>query len=329
MQPARNACSKPIPQSPMRSGARPSPGRRSLSRQRHRAPAAAGACPLVAKRSGFNTTRDSDVLVVVRLAPSGLRSLNAVRYITKCAIVYQTMIQPEPPFPTEGIVPEYRQIGRRNAILGLERRLREPHHRAIIDERRVGKSSVAYAALQRLDEDPSIMTSLSTCARSAPTRRPTWSGLARRGARRRHRSRRIAQTYDGVLRSALAGKGEALVADISRLVSRAAGAGEIADAAGVATSLAGVLSGDELPDIAAQLQALEAWGLVDDQTIIIFIDEVRGARRLARRGDRRRSGPRDAFAAATGPVALRWQREARNARPVLRRAAASRSCLGL
>jgi hypothetical protein len=189
--------------------------------------------------------------------------------------MHHAMSQAEPPFPTEGIIPEHRQIGRRNAILGLERRLREPHHRAIIDERRVGKSSVAYAALQRLDEDPRIVT-LTVDLRAIGAHQEadlvTALRAAARGAGVAHDAS-LKRTI-GTLRGALSGKGETLVADISRLVSRAAGVGEIADAAGAATSLAGVLGGDELPDIAAQLQALEAWGLVHDQTIIIFIDEV-------------------------------------------------------
>ena len=54
------------------------------------------------------------------------------------------------------VMPEERQIGRRSSIEGLERRLVGALHQWLIGERRIGKTSVAKAVLERLRERGSI-----------------------------------------------------------------------------------------------------------------------------------------------------------------------------
>lgn len=182
-------------------------------------------------------------------------------------------IYSEAAFPTEGVVPEARQIGRIPAIEGLVRRLRQSgQHWALIDHRRVGKSSVALAALGRLDEDPNIAT--------------VAVDLRRLGVRSEHELVNALRTggvgagidvHEGLRRFAgrakivLQGKAPDVAAEVGKLLGLPE---RVADVADIAQALAGTIGGDGQLTLLEQLLAFEAWGLTQDAAVVVFIDEV-------------------------------------------------------
>ena len=182
-------------------------------------------------------------------------------------------IYSEAAFPTEGVVPEGRQIGRIPAIEGLVRRLRQPsQHWALIDHRRVGKSSVALAALGRLDEEPNIAT-VAVDLRQLGVRsehelvNALRMGGVRAGIDAHEGLRRLAGRAKNVLR----GKAPDVAAEVAKLLGLP---GQVVDVADVAQALAGAIGGDEQLSLHQQLLAFEAWGMTHDVAVVVFIDEV-------------------------------------------------------
>lgn len=178
----------------------------------------------------------------------------------------------EDPFPTEGVVPEHRQIGRLPAIEGLARRLGVPgQHWALIDARRIGKSSVALAALERLACQPRIVT-IDVDLRRAKIDSEAKLIRALRGAAG-DAGVRVGQLKRGgeELSKLLQHKTPAALRDIAALLGVS---GQLTTAEDLGRVLADMLGGDEPIDLASQLLLFEAWGRAHDTVIVVFIDEV-------------------------------------------------------
>jgi hypothetical protein len=178
----------------------------------------------------------------------------------------------EDPFPTEGVVPEHRQIGRLPAIEGLARRLQiAGQHWALIDARRIGKSSVALAALDRLAGEPGIVTIDVDLRRAKVDSEVKLVRALRRAAG--DAGVRVGQLKRASveLSKLLQQKTPAALRDIGALLGASEELTTAKDLGGV---LAGMIGGDEPIDLADQLLLFEAWGRAHDTVIVVFIDEV-------------------------------------------------------
>jgi hypothetical protein len=181
-------------------------------------------------------------------------------------------VSSEPAFPTEGIVPEHRQIGRISAIEGLTKRLLEPHHHwALIDQRRVGKSSVAHAAIARLGDIPEIsavaidLRQLSIGSEADLVRELVKAGK-RTGIEIQSKPKQVAAG----IRDLLKGKTPAVVEQIGAAV----GSSDLEDAAKVAEAFADLVGRQGELNLFQLLLAFEAWGIAHQKSTVVFMDEV-------------------------------------------------------
>lgn len=178
----------------------------------------------------------------------------------------------EDPFPTEGVVPEHRQIGRLPAIDGLARRLQVAgQHWALIDARRIGKSSVALAALGRLASGLGIVTIDVDLRRAKIDSEAKLVRTLRRAAA--DKGVRVGQLKRAgtELSALLQSETPATLRDIGALLGVSQELTTAKDLGGV---LAGMIVGDEPIDLAGQLMLFEAWGRAHDTVFVVFIDEV-------------------------------------------------------
>jgi hypothetical protein len=178
------------------------------------------------------------------------------------------------PFPTSGILPEARQIGRVGAIDKLEKQVvAGRHHTWLVSERRTGKSSVAQAVLDRtraratgagwalrvdfkngaIASSTALAEALAMQARAAglkvtPTR-ARWLSGGRIAAGAVQRVAPIAQRL-GVE-----------IADDAQMVARAV---ESALGAGPGTT----------PDLQQVVAALQAAAIAEERVVVLFVDEV-------------------------------------------------------
>jgi hypothetical protein len=178
----------------------------------------------------------------------------------------------EDPFPTEGVVPEHRQIGRLPAIEGLVRRLRVAgQHWALIDARRIGKSSVALAALERLAGESGIVTIEVDLRRAMIDSEAKLVRALRRAAGDSGVRAGQLKRAGAELTKLLQNKTPAALRDIGALLGVS---DELTTAKDLGGVLAGMISGDDAIDLAGQLMLFEAWGRAHDTVIVVFIDEV-------------------------------------------------------
>ncbi len=179
------------------------------------------------------------------------------------------------PFPVgTPIRPETRQIGRGPAIDALYRQVvAHRHHTLLIDERRVGKTSMAWAILDRVrarDVGWAIEVNL---ARGPVTRA---SVLAEHLAEQARASQvrvgsRLEQLTDRL-------RGGARIANtpIVGVVGKLLGVDELKNAAEVSEAIDQSLAADEESeaDLCGILRALIAAAIASDKVLVIFIDEV-------------------------------------------------------
>jgi hypothetical protein len=176
-----------------------------------------------------------------------------------------------PAFPTEGLVPERRQIGRLPAIEGLERRLLDPGHWALIDRRRFGKSSVANAALTRVRGRSKFVTISIDLRQLRVGDELELVKAMRQGAANAGIDHQVTGKVARNLKELLKGQGPSVVKEVSNVLGLPA---EVGDATLIAQTLGGLLGGDQLPDLAQQLGAFEAWAMAHERCVVLFIDEV-------------------------------------------------------
>jgi hypothetical protein len=188
---------------------------------------------------------------------------------------YLTFMAGVNPFPVGApIRPESRQIGRLPAINALDRQVVEHRqHTLLIDERRVGKTSVAWAVLDRvrssgcgwaievnLKRGP-ITTSAMLAQKLAEQARATGVGTE-------SLHERVSQR----LRDGISIGGKPIVKTLGELF----GIEELVEAADVAQAIDQSLSTDEDADadLRTVLGALVAASIAADMALVIFIDEV-------------------------------------------------------
>jgi hypothetical protein len=169
-------------------------------------------------------------------------------------------------FPTDGVVPEARQIGRAGTIRRLTTRLVEGHSTLLLEPRRVGKTSVALAALEHcradhgalavgLDlQDPGTRTPSQMVASIVDQAARQQAGAAVAGLRRSGRLRRSARALEGPVATA------------------AAELFQTADAEKLAAAVAESLSPQS--DLASVLKALELDGVAAHRRVVVFVDEI-------------------------------------------------------
>lgn len=178
------------------------------------------------------------------------------------------------PFPTDGLVPESRQIGRAGAITDLARllSLRTVRHRVILEPRRVGKSSTAQAALDHLRADRVIAFSVDlradALADEAALCRRLRECAIREGITGKMKISKVAGDFTDALRSAPA----AQLGKVARAL--ALPDADAQDAAEIGTAVAGLLLGDRAADVGDIVAAIDAWAAVHERQVVGFIDEV-------------------------------------------------------
>ena len=179
------------------------------------------------------------------------------------------------PFPVGApIRPEARQIGRGPAIDALYKQVVEHRqHTLLIDQRRVGKTSMAWAVLDRVrdgEEGWAIEVNLS---RGPVTRA---SVLAEHLAEQARASKvRVDSRLDELterLRSGARITSAPLVGVLGKLLE----VEELSDASEVSTAIDQSLSTDEESeaDLRAILRALIAAAIAANKVLVIFVDEV-------------------------------------------------------
>lgn len=184
------------------------------------------------------------------------------------------------PFPVSTpIRPESRQIGRGSAIEGLARQVAEHRrHTLLIDERRVGKTSMAWAVLDRVRESEhgwaiEVNLKRGPITTSAVLAQQLAEQARAAGVRIGSRSERIAER----LRSGAKVGG----APIARAVGKLFGVDELGEVADVADAIDQALATDDEgkdADLRSVLHALVAASIAADVVLVIFVDE---AQRLA------------------------------------------------
>jgi hypothetical protein len=178
------------------------------------------------------------------------------------------------PFPTSGILPEVRQIGRRAVIDRLENQVRrDRHHTWLVAERRTGKSSVAQAVLDRtrathsgtgwalrIDLKNGALTSSAQLA-LALAAQATSAGV---------------EVTPTAKRWSHAGRSIAGAAENAAAIASALGIDEAATAKAVSQAVRAALGSDSdtAPSLQRVLSALQAAAVTEDRVIALFIDEV-------------------------------------------------------
>jgi hypothetical protein len=184
------------------------------------------------------------------------------------------------PFPVSTpIRPEARQIGRGTAIEGLARQVVEHRrHTLLIDERRVGKTSMAWAGLDRVRDGErgwaiEVNLKRGPITTSAVLAQQLAEQARAAGVRIGSRSERIAER----LRSGPKVGG----APIARAVGKLIGVDELGEVADLADAIDQALATDDEgadADLRSVLHALVAASIAADVVLVIFVDE---AQRLA------------------------------------------------
>jgi len=179
------------------------------------------------------------------------------------------------PFPVAApIRPEGRQIGRRPGIDALYRQIVEHReHTLLIEGRRVGKTSMVWAVLDRMraaDEGWVLEVNL---ARGPITTSSVLAGQLAEQARAAHI--RLESRLDQIserLRSGVKIAGAPIVGVLGKIleVGEVTDAGELAQA--IDQSLAPAEDGDA--DLRAVLHALVAAAVAADRLLVLFVDEV-------------------------------------------------------
>jgi uncharacterized protein len=179
------------------------------------------------------------------------------------------------PFPTEGpILPEERQIGRTRAIDDLQRRLTEDRqHTLLLQPRRIGKTSVARAALARIREDQGwaleIDLSESRYSAAEPALAGALADLARIAGVR-------VEGHIATSKRLLAKAAKVFqpLSSSAKAAAQALGADE--DLVSIATAVDDVLGSvdPERPaDMSQVLAALDLAANTSDKPIVILLDE--------------------------------------------------------
>jgi hypothetical protein len=170
-------------------------------------------------------------------------------------------------FPTDGIVPEERQIGRGGAIQRLTKRLVGGRNTLLLEPRRVGKTSVALAALQHArDEHQAIALHLDLVDGTRTPKQMVVGIVKQAGeqgsgkATARLKRRRLI-------------KGVGSLADDPR-VKAAAKVLEVDEVDQLVSTTADLLSPHAGTDVGRVLLALEADAQLSGRRVIVFIDEV-------------------------------------------------------
>jgi hypothetical protein len=171
------------------------------------------------------------------------------------------------PFPIDQpVMPEERQIGRQLAIDRLEARITAAGHQWIIGPRRIGKTSVAKAALGRLRQRAFVALDLDLSKLTISNLDELAGEVARQA-----QAARVGVEGRGKFRSLVSGQGQN--------AKRLSGAlGELgyksgADALAVASSvLAG--SDDGSPGLGPVLRALALHARATGRNVIVLFDEV-------------------------------------------------------
>jgi hypothetical protein len=174
-----------------------------------------------------------------------------------------------PPFPIDGpVLPEARQIGRTGVIDRLDRRIiDQAGHQWLIGPRRIGKTSVAKAALDRLRAAGHIGLEVDVSARRFTSAGDLATELAVLGrAAGVGGARAKAKLAGGLLRR----KGTIKVAE--RVLA-------VLDAEDAAAAVAGIGSlfgaaEEQPPDLEQVLAALAAHAAIADERVAVLIDEV-------------------------------------------------------
>jgi hypothetical protein len=179
-------------------------------------------------------------------------------------------------FPLEGpIRPEGRQIGRGPAIDGLEKQVIENQHATLLlAGRRVGKTSMAEAVLDR-------MRATGAWALEADLSRTRIASSGDLAAHLAEQARAAGVHVTG--KAVRAGRAARKVAAIAgspavRAAAKVLGLDEAAEASQVAAAidqaLAPIDADGEVPDLAEVLAAIAAAAVASDRVVIIFIDEI-------------------------------------------------------
>ncbi len=183
-------------------------------------------------------------------------------------LVRVNVVPTEQLFPTEGIVLEARQIGRGGEIERLERRIADNRVSRLIDERRVGKSSVVHAALDRLRDQHGWVAVTVDLTRDAAGAGPLIARLLSEA-----RAQGAARSLRKVGLARWAGVFSRGAADPT-LQAAASALGE-RDAATVVSLIASLAEGHAGNlDLAQILAGLEAHALLTEQHVVVFLDEL-------------------------------------------------------
>jgi len=179
------------------------------------------------------------------------------------------------PFPVNApIRPEERQIGRGPAIDALYKQVVElREHTLLVDERRVGKTSMVWAVLDRIRDSEVGWACEVNLSRGPVT---SASVLAEQLAEQARASRiRIDPRKEQIaerLRETVKLAGKPIIATVGKLI----GIEELATAADIAHSIDQSLSPSEEgeADLRAVLRALVAAAIVADKILVVFVDEA-------------------------------------------------------
>jgi hypothetical protein len=174
------------------------------------------------------------------------------------------------PFPTSGVLPEERQIGRRAAIDGLERQVVSGRqHSWLTSERRTGKSSVAEAVLTRRRRSGEWSLRVDLKYRQVATPEQFAEAIAREAS---GAGIQITPAKTRLMRGA-----RAVARGGDRLGAAAKGLGldEGADLKSASDAISAALGSDGSgPSLAEVLAAIQTAAVVEERLVVLFVDEI-------------------------------------------------------
>lgn len=189
-------------------------------------------------------------------------------------------------FPLEQpILPEERQIGRRQTIDDLfDLTVNRQRHSAMFDERRVGKTSVALAMLDRVRRQQWGLDVTLQRGRGIKGARALGAGLATAaraaGVRVEPRSRKVlkeAAKWRGAVSLALQTASDLLEVEL--------GEETIDVVSGIVEQRLAAAAEQEAADLQAVLEALDVAAILKDATLVVFIDEIQEVSAWGRDGE--------------------------------------------
>jgi hypothetical protein len=183
------------------------------------------------------------------------------------------------PFPVSApIRPEERQIGRRPGIDALYKQVVEHReHTLLVDERRVGKTSMVWAVLDRIRDGAVGWAIEVNLSRGPITKASVLAEHHAEQARASHiRVDPRKEQIVGRLRGSVKLAGKPIIGTIGKLL----GSDELTTAAEVAQSIDQSLAPSEEgeADLRAVLRALIAAAVAADKVLVLFVDEAQRLR---------------------------------------------------